>query len=127
MAVRAGHVIAIVDDDEDVREALRGLMRALGFPTVAFSSATEFLQSSEVGRTACLIADVNLPGMSGVELCHRLAQLGNLTPTILITAYPTDNLRSLARAAGVLSFLVKPFVEADLVEAVRVALDQDPS
>jgi FixJ family two-component response regulator len=126
MAVRAGQ-IAIVDDDEDVREALRGLMRALEFPTVAFSSATEFLQSSEVGRTACLIADINLPGMSGLELCHRLAQLGNSTPIILITAYPTDNLRSLARAAGVLRFLVKPFVEADLVEAVRVALDRDPN
>jgi FixJ family two-component response regulator len=115
-------LIAIVDDDEDVREAIRGLMRAMGFAAEAFSSADGFLRSSHVNRTACLIADVNMPGMSGLDLCHRLSELGKATPTILITAFPTEDLRSRARAAGVVRFLTKPFVEADLVDGVRIAL-----
>jgi FixJ family two-component response regulator len=117
-------LIAIVDDDEDVREAIRELMRVVGFAAEAFSSAEEFLRSSHLDRTACLIADVNMRGMSGLELCHRLSELGKATPTILITAYPTEELRSLARAAGVIRFLIKPFIEADLVDGVRIALAQ---
>jgi FixJ family two-component response regulator len=115
-------LIAIVDDDEDVREAIRGLMRAVGFSAEAFSSGDEFLHSSLVKRTACLIADVNMPGMSGLDLCRRLSELGHATPTILITAYPTDDIRLRARAAGVVKLLIKPFVEADLVDSVRIAL-----
>jgi CheY-like chemotaxis protein len=71
-----------------------------------------------------LIADVNMPGMSGLDLCHRLSERGNALPTILITAYPTEDVRSPAPAAGVIRYLVKPFVEADLVDAVRIALAQ---
>ena len=115
-------LIAIVDDDEDVREAIRGLMRAMGFTAEAFSSAEEFLRSPHIDRTACLIADVNMPGMNGLDLCRRLSELGNATPTILITAYPTEEVRSLALAAGVVKFLTKPFVEADLADGVRIAL-----
>ena len=117
-------LIAIVDDDEDVREAIRELMRVVGFAAEAFSSAEEFLRSSHLDRTACLIADVNMRGMSGLELCHRLSELGKATPTILITAYPTEERRSRARAAGVIRFLIKPFIEADLVDGVRIALAQ---
>jgi FixJ family two-component response regulator len=115
-------LIAIVDDDEDVRDAIRALMQAMGFAAEAFSSADDFLRSSHASRTACLIADVNMPGMSGLDLCRRLSELGNAIPTILITAYPTEDVRSLALAAGVVKYLVKPFVEADLVDAVRIAL-----
>jgi FixJ family two-component response regulator len=117
-------LIAIVDDDEDVRDAIRALMRAMGFAAEAFSSADDFLRSSHASRTACLIADVNMPGMSGLDLCYRLSELGNAIPTILITAYPTEDVRSLALAAGVIRYLVKPFAEADLVDAVRIALAQ---
>jgi FixJ family two-component response regulator len=123
MAVRSGRrLITIVDDDEDVREAIRELMRAMGFAAEAFSSAEEFLQSGHVSRTACLIADVNMPGMSGLDLYYRLTELGNVVPTILITAYPADAVRSLALAAGVIKYLTKPFAEADLVDGVRIAL-----
>jgi FixJ family two-component response regulator len=117
-------LIAIVDDDEDVREAIRGLMRAMGFAAEAFSSAEEFLRSSGMDRTGCLIADVNMPGMSGLELCRRLLERGHAMPTILITAYPTEEVRSLALAAGVIKFLTKPFAEAELVDGVRIALEQ---
>jgi FixJ family two-component response regulator len=117
-------LIAIVDDDEDVREAIRELMRAVGFAAEAFSSADMFLRSSHVSRTACLIADVNMPGMSGLDLCQRLSELGNVMPTILITAYPTEQTRSLALAAGVIKYLTKPFDEADLIDGVHTALGQ---
>jgi FixJ family two-component response regulator len=118
-------LIAIVDDDEDVREAIRGLVRAMGFAAEAFSSAEEFLRSSEVNQTDCLIADVNMPGMNGLDLCHRLMERGDAIPTILITAYPTEPVRSLALAMGVIKFLTKPFMESELVEGVRIALDQN--
>ncbi|MEK9282707.1 response regulator [Bradyrhizobium sp. ISRA442] len=120
-------LIAIIDDDEDVRQAIRDLMRALGFAAEVFSSAEDFLRSSHAGRAACLIADVNMPGMSGLDLCHHLSEGGRAIPTILITAYPTADLRSLALAAGAVRFLTKPFLEADLIEGVQVALGQDRS
>jgi FixJ family two-component response regulator len=119
-------LIAIVDDDEYVREAISGLMRSLGFAAKTFSSANEFLSSSQVGRTACLIADVQMPEMSGLDLYFQLSKLGRQIPTILITAYPTENDRSRARDAGVISYLAKPFAEADLLEGVRTALARDP-
>ena len=97
----------------------------MGFAAEAFSSAEEFLRSSEVNQTDCLIADVNMPGMSGLDLCHRLMERGDAIPTILITAYPTEPVRSLALAMGVIKFLTKPFMESELVEGVRIALDQN--
>jgi FixJ family two-component response regulator len=115
-------LIAIVDDDEYVREAIRGLMRSMGFAVEAFSSGPDFLRSSQVGCTACLIADVNMPEMSGLDLYHRLSELGNAIPTILITAYPTEEVRSLALEAGIIAYLVKPFAETDLLDGVRIAL-----
>ena len=119
-------LIAIVDDDEDVRDAICGLMRAMGFAAEAFSSAEDFLRSPIVSRTACLIADHNMPGMSGLDMYRRLSESGKAMPTILITAYPTEEVRSLALAAGVIKYLVKPFVEADLVDGVRIALAEEP-
>lgn len=128
MAIRSGRrLITIVDDDEDVREAIRELMRAMGLAAKAFSSAEEFLHSGHVSRTACLIADVNMPGMSGLDLYNRLTELGNVIPTILITAYPADAVRRAALAAGVIKYLTKPFAEADLVDGVRIALAKGPT
>lgn len=114
--------IAIIDDDEDVREAIEGLMRATGFAAETFSSAIEFLRSSKVGRPACLIADVNMPEMSGLDLYFRLLELKNAIPTILITAYPNESDRSRALDAGVIRYLAKPFVDADLLDGVTTAL-----
>lgn len=117
-------LIAIVDDDEFVRDAIRGLVRSMGFAAEAFSCARDFLRSSSVDRTACLIADVNMPDMSGLDLFRRLSALGDAIPTILITAYPDEDGRLLALEAGVINYLAKPFVEADLLNGVRLALAQ---
>lgn len=99
-------------------------MRSMGFAAAKFSCAEDFLHSSEIDRTACLIADVNMPEMSGFDLYRSLLALGNAIPTILITAYPTENDRLLALEAGVISYLVKPFTESDLLDGVRFALAQ---
>jgi len=115
-------LIAIVDDDEYVREAISGLMRSLGFTAETFSSANEFLSSSQVDQAACLIADVQMPEMSGFDLYFELSKLGRKIPTVLITAYPTENDRSRARDAGIISYLAKPFAEADLLDGVHIAL-----
>jgi len=116
-------LISIVDDDQSVREATKGLMNSLGFTAEAFSSASDFLTSRHLRRTACLIADVNMPGMTGPELHDHLMTLGNMIPTILITAYPDDNVRARALAAGVICYLKKPFDEDDLVGCIRSALN----
>jgi FixJ family two-component response regulator len=87
-------LISIVDDDEAVREATKGLMRALGFLAETFESADDFLKFDRLQKTACLIADVQMPRISGVELHQRLVASGIDIPTILITAYPDDGVRS---------------------------------
>ena len=115
-------VIAIVDDDESVREALTSLMSSLGYEAVAYSSAAEFIESADRGRTACIITDVNMPGMSGPQLHQRLVTSGDRIPTIFITAYPDEAARKNAAEAGVDCYLTKPFREDELLECVRSAL-----
>ena len=100
-------------------------MRAHGFDAEAFSSAEEFLRSAELSRTGFLVADVNMPNMSGVRLYENLLQQGNAMPTVLITAYPSDHDRSRALQAGVISYLTKPFDEHGLLASIRRVLDQD--
>jgi FixJ family two-component response regulator len=116
-------VIAVVDDDEAVREALSGLMRSLGYRALTFPSATEFLKSKQRHVTACLIADVQMPGMTGPELHDRLVASGKPIPTILVTAYPDEKVRARALQAGVKCYLTKPFNEGDLLACLRSALD----
>ncbi|HUB15867.1 MAG TPA: response regulator, partial [Acetobacteraceae bacterium] len=116
-------IVAIVDDDESVREALAGLMKSLGFRAKAFASAEDFLHSEERENTGCLIADVQMPGMTGPELHDRLTASGQPVPTILITAYPDERLRARALQAGVMGYLTKPFGETELLACVRSALD----
>jgi FixJ family two-component response regulator len=121
-------LISIIDDDEGFREAIAGLMKSLGYGVLAFASADEFLVSPDVSGTPCLIADVNMPGMTGIELYHRLAELGYSVPTILITASPDDRVRARALADGVVCYLPKPFDENALLGCVRSALERtDPS
>ena len=114
--------MSIVDDDESVREATEAQIRSLGFNARTFASAVDFLTSSHIKDTSCIVADIQMPHMTGVELHRRLVDLGHVIPTILITAYPDDEMRARALANGVKCYLVKPFDEEDLLECVRLAL-----
>lgn len=116
-------VIAVVDDDVSLREALTGLMKSLGYRVVAFQSARDFLNSNRLHSVACLLADVQMPGMTGPELHNQLVASGNPIPTILITAYPDETVRARALRAGVKCYLTKPFSEEDLLECIHSALD----
>ena len=120
-------LISIVEDDESVREAIKGLMRSLGYRVEAVASPQEFLSSRQVRRTSCLIADMQMPGMTGLELYQRLSASGKPIPTILITAYPDDGVRERALAAGVIGYLSKPFEEDDLLACIRSALTHGKS
>jgi FixJ family two-component response regulator len=115
-------VIAIVDDDQSVREALTSLVRSLGYATIAFECADDLLKSRYRRSMSCVIADVQMPGMSGLELHNRLVTSGNPIPTILITAFPDENARRRALQAGVTCYLSKPFSEDDLLAGIRSTL-----
>jgi FixJ family two-component response regulator len=115
-------LVAIVDDDESVRSALQGLMKAVGLYAQAFASAEEFLQSGRQHDTACLITDIRMPGMSGLELQARLKAERCRIPTIFITAHGDTNIRMQALRAGAVEFLAKPFNDDVLLEHVRAAL-----
>jgi FixJ family two-component response regulator len=116
-------LISIVDDDESVREAIKGLMSALGFTAEAFASGEEFLKSAHVHGTACLIVDMQMPGMTGLELHARLVASGRAIRTILITAYPDSRGRARALDAGITCYLTKPFSEDALLDCIRFVLD----
>ncbi len=115
--------ISIVDDDASVREATRGLMSALGLTAEAFASGEDFLKSGRVQGTSCLIVDMQMPSMTGLELHARLVASGRAIPTILITAYPDDRGRARASDAGISCYLTKPFSEGALIDCIRFALD----
>jgi len=115
-------LISIVDDDESVREAIAGLMNWLGFEAHTFASATEFLSSSDVAASACVITDVQMPHMTGIEMHRRLTELGYTIPTIMITAYPDEAARDRALSDGVVCYLGKPFDKDILIDCVRSAL-----
>ena len=116
--------VAIVDDDDEIRDALQGLLKAVGFSSRAFESAEEFLGSGHQRETGCLIADIRMPGMSGLELQARLNAEHCKIPTIFITAHGDEEMRFQAFRAGALEFMPKPFDDEVLVESVRVALDR---
>lgn len=101
-------VISIVDDDESVRAATESLMRSLGYVAHTFASAEEYLQSPHMKETSCLISDVQMPSMSGLELQGHLAAHGHRTPIIFITAFPDKNVQARALKAGAVCFLIKP-------------------
>jgi FixJ family two-component response regulator len=115
-------ITAVVDDDESVREAIEARMKSLGYCTRTFSSAADFLASPGIEDTSCMVLDINMPNMTGVELHRRLIDLGYAIPTILITGYPDEATRARALADGVICYLVKPFEDEDLVHCVRSAL-----
>jgi FixJ family two-component response regulator len=118
-------VISIIDDDASVRAAANRLVRSLGYIAHPFASAREFLESSQVDDTSCLIADVQMPGMSGLELQSLLRAQGRVLPIIFITAFPEDSVRKRALDAGAICFLTKPFDGPTLVKYLDEALERD--
>jgi FixJ family two-component response regulator len=119
-------VISIIDDDESVRAATNRLVRSLGFNALTFASADEFLQSSNLSDTSCLIADIQMPGVDGLELQRILIAKGNKVPIIFITAFPDERIRARALQAGAVGFLSKPFEGATLIQCIDDALKKLP-
>jgi FixJ family two-component response regulator len=111
----SSQIISIVDDDEGARLATARLVRSLGWQACVFASAEEFLASRIIGETSCLISDIRMPGLSGIEMHDRLLALGYAIPTIFTTAFPTAALEAKIKAKGAFPFLEKP-VDADTVE-----------
>jgi len=116
-------LVAVLDDDELMRSALQGLLKAVGLPSQAFASAEEFLNSGQQHRIACLIADIRMPGMSGLELQAELNTEGCRIPIIFITAHGDEKMRMQALRAGAVEFLAKPFDDEVLLESVRAAFE----
>jgi FixJ family two-component response regulator len=115
-------LVSVVEDDQFFRESMRRLMRSMGYGVEAFASAADFLASARLGETACLIADVNMPAMTGIELYRRLMDSGHAIPTILVTAYPNDVERARALNDGVVCYLRKPVDEQHLKRCLHAAL-----
>ena len=116
-------LVAILDDDDSVRSALQGLLKAVELPAQAFATAEEFLQSGQQHQIACLIADIRMPGMSGLELQAKLKAERCRIPIIFITAHGDAKMRMQALRAGAVEFLEKPFDDQVLLESVRAALE----
>lgn len=117
------NLVAIVDDDDLMRGALQGMLKSVGLPSQAFASAEEFLTSGQQHQTACLIADIRMPGISGLELQAKLNADHCRIPTIFITAHGDEKMRLQALRAGAVEFLAKPFDDDALLESVRAALE----
>ena len=115
-------LISIIDDDQSFRDSLRRLLRSLGYAVAAFPSAVAFLASPEIVATACLIADVHMPEITGVELHRQLINTRRAIPTILVTAFPDDAVEKQMLASGVECYLRKPLEEAHLIRCLRAIL-----
>jgi FixJ family two-component response regulator len=121
-----GVVVAVVDDDESVRNAIKRLINSIGLRVRDFASAEDFLQSGEYNEAACVILDVRLPGMSGLELQSKLAAYNCQVPIIFVSAHSDEQIRSQALEAGAVDFLQKPFREQALLRAITVCGGIDP-
>jgi FixJ family two-component response regulator len=115
-------LISVVEDDEPFRESMKKLMTSLGYTVETFRSAADFLASPLLGETACLVSDVQMPGMTGVELHRYLVAAGHRIPTILVTAYPEESTRSRALKDGVVCYLCKPVDDEHLERCISSAL-----
>jgi FixJ family two-component response regulator len=119
------NLISVVDDDESIRRTTTFLIESFGFRAAAFESAEDFLKSVQLPETSCLIVDVQMPGMNGLQLQGRLAAAGCGIPIIFITAYDDKDLRQRAMQAGAVAFLGKPFNDEQLLQTVNSALQHD--
>ena len=115
-------LVSVVDDDESVRESLPDLLREFGFATKAFASAAEFLASDVIGQTKCLLLDIAMPGMTGIELQQELTRRQQEIPIVFITGLGDEHFRARVLAQGAVECLHKPFSERALLDAVRAAL-----
>ena len=120
--MRKRSLVSVVEDDQFFRESMRRLMRSLGHRVEAFASAADFIASPLLAETACLIADVNMPAMTGIELYRHLSDAGRAIPTILVTAYPKDVDQIRALTNGVVCYLRKPVNEQQLIQCLHAAL-----
>jgi FixJ family two-component response regulator len=123
----AGPLIAVVDDDMSIRNAMQDLLNAAGYSASTFGNPTSFLDSPSRANVACLVTDMRMPGMTGLELHEHLAASGTLVPTVIITAHPAELLQERARHAGITCILIKPFTPDELLECVRKALSRSPA
>ena len=117
-----GPLVAIVDDDKSIRNATQDLLKAAGFSTATFEDAESFLGSASRASAACLVADMRMPGMSGVELYQALVASGHSIPTVIITAHPDEVTLARGHVAGLTCYLIKPFTPDELLECVHEAL-----
>jgi len=115
-------LISIIDDDALARDGMRELVESLGYRTVTFNSAEDFLESNVIAETTCVITDLQMPGLSGLELQETLRSQGYRTPIILITAFPNERLWNRARDGGAVGFLSKPFDEGSLIKCLATAV-----
>jgi FixJ family two-component response regulator len=120
-------LVSVVEDDQFFRESMRRLMRSLGYSVEAFSSAADFLASHRLIETTCLIADIHMPAMTGIELHRHLIEAGYTIPTILVTAYPDEVDRARALNDGVVCYLRKPVDEQHLIQCLRAAIESGES
>jgi FixJ family two-component response regulator len=120
---RKSRLVAIVDDDDSMRSALHGLLQSADLQAQAFASAEEFLNSGQQHQISCLIADIRMPGMSGLELQAQLNAERCRIPIIFITAHGDEKMRMQALRAGAVEFMAKPFNDETLLESVRAALE----
>jgi FixJ family two-component response regulator len=124
---RAESIVFIVEDDPSMRTALKNLLRSVGLETKVFASAAEFLENAPTDTPSCLVLDVRLPGMSGLDLQKELADSGNSIPVIFITAHGDIPMSVRAMKAGAVEFLTKPFRDQELLDAIQVSLARDRS
>jgi FixJ family two-component response regulator len=120
---RGTKFVAIVDDDESIRAALQGFMKEAGLPAQSFASAEDFLASGNLNRVGCLVADIRMPGMSGLELQARLNAERHRIPIVFVTAHGDESMKMQALRAGAVEFLAKPFNEEVLLDCVRAAME----
>jgi FixJ family two-component response regulator len=117
-----GPFVAIVDDDTSIRNATQNLLKAAGFSTATFDDAESFLSSASFSDAVCVVADMRMPGMTGLELYRQLVALGHRIPTVIITAHPEELARARAREAGITCYLTKPFAPDELLGCVSEAV-----
>jgi FixJ family two-component response regulator len=123
----AHEYIAVVDDDESVREAATNLFRSVGFAAESFPSAEAFLSSNHLDHTSCLVLDVQMPGMGGLKLQSHLAAIGRSIPIVFVSAFPDQGVRARALSSGAICFLTKPVEERDLLDGLKFALSPSRS
>jgi len=128
----SGHIVSqaaiihIIDDDESIRRALARLVRSIGMEARTFHSPKEFLDQEDLNDVCCMVVDVQLPGMSGLDLYERMASTGRDVPVIFITAHPNETSRARARMLNAVAYLEKPFDEKSLLSAIEDALKPSP-